>query len=114
MNINQDMRNMLILCDGILIIDKLGIVKYINPSYTRITKLKENEEIINKKLLDIRKDSHLTEVMKTGKKKIGLYRTIEDIKYLVNMVPIFDNGQIIGGISVVNDMHDIQATLDKT
>ncbi|MBQ3437747.1 MAG: sigma 54-interacting transcriptional regulator [Fusobacterium sp.] len=114
MNINQDMRNIFdSLYDGILIIDKLGIVKYINPSYTRITKLKENE-IINKKLLDIRKDSHLTEVMKTGKKKIGLYRTIEDIKYLVNMVPIFDNGQIIGGISVVNDMHDIQATLDKT
>ena len=70
--------------------------------------------MVNKKLLDVRKDSHLTEVMKTGKKKIGLYRTIDEIKYLVNMVPILDNGEIIGGISVVNDMQDIQKTLDKT
>lgn len=114
MNINRDLRNIFdSLYDGILIIDNKGIVKYINPSYTRITKLKE-EDIVNKKLLDVRKDSHLTEVMKTGKKKIGLYRTIDEIKYLVNMVPILDNGEIIGGISVVNDMQDIQKTLDKT
>ncbi len=29
------------LYDGILIIDSEGIVRYINPSYTRITKVKE-------------------------------------------------------------------------
>lgn len=39
------------LYDGILIIDKNGIVKYINPSYTRITKISK-DEILNKKLLE--------------------------------------------------------------
>lgn len=114
MEITEELKNIFdSLYDGILIIDNKGIVKYINPSYTRITRLKE-QDIINKKLLDVRKDSHLTEVMKTGKKKIGLYRTIADIKYLVNMVPIYKNNKIIGGISVVNDMQDIQKTLDST
>lgn len=114
MEITKELKNIFdSLYDGILIIDNKGIVKYINPSYTRITRLNE-DEIINKKLLDVRKDSHLTEVMKTGKKKIGLYRTIADVKYLVNMVPIYDNDEIIGGISVVNDMQDIQKTLDNT
>lgn len=114
MEITEELKNIFdSLYDGILIIDNKGIVKYINPSYTRITRLKE-QDIINKKLLDVRKDSHLTEVMKTGKKKIGLYRTIADIKYLVNMVPIYKNNKIIGGISVVNDMQDIQKTLNST
>ncbi|MDY4012012.1 MAG: sigma 54-interacting transcriptional regulator [Fusobacterium gastrosuis] len=114
MEITEELKNIFdSLYDGILIIDNKGIVKYINPSYTRITRLEE-QDIINKKLLDVRKDSHLTEVMKTGKKKIGLYRTIADIKYLVNMVPIYKNNKIIGGISVVNDMQDIQKTLDST
>lgn len=114
MNISQDLKNIFnSLYDGILIIDIKGIVVYINSSYTRITKLRE-EDIVGKRLLDVRKDSYLTEVMKTGKKKIGLYRTIADIKYLVNMVPIEENGKIIGGISVVNDMQDIQKTLDNT
>lgn len=101
------------LYDGILIIDEKGIVQYINPSYTRITKIKE-EEILNKKLTDVRKDSHLTRVMKSGIQELGLYRTIGNIKYIVNMVPIIENKKIIGGISVVNEMQDIQNTLDKT
>lgn len=114
MNITHEMRNIFdSLYDGILIIDEKGIVKYINPSYTRITKLKESD-IVDKRLLDVRKDSHLTQVMKTGEKKIGLYRTIEEIKYLVNMVPILEDGKIIGGISVVNDLQDVQSTLDRT
>ena len=101
------------LYDGILIIDKNGIVKYINPSYTRITKISK-DEILDKKLLDVRKDSHLTKVMRTGKEELGQYRTINNIRYIVNMTPIFENGEIVGGISVVNDMQDIQKTLDKT
>ena len=46
------------LYDGILIIDKNGIVKYINPSYTSLTKISK-DEILDKTLLDVRKDSHL-------------------------------------------------------
>ena len=37
--------------DKPVIIDKNGIVKYINPSYTRITKISK-DEILNKKLLE--------------------------------------------------------------
>ena len=52
--------------------------------------------------------------MKTGIKEIGQYRTINNIKYIVNMVPIIEKGEIVGGISVLNDMQDIQKNLDKT
>ena len=114
MKIDNNLKNIFdSLYDGILIIDKNGIVIYVNPSYTRITKINK-EDIENKRLLDIRKDSHLTKVMKTGVKEIGQYRTINNIKYIVNMVPIMENNIIIGGISVLNDMQDIQRNLDRT
>ena len=114
MKIDNNLKNIFdSLYDGILIIDKNGIVLYTNPSYTRITKINK-EDIENKRLLDVRKDSHLTKVMKTGIKEIGQYRTINNIKYIVNMVPIIEKGEIVGGISVLNDMQDIQKNLDKT
>ena len=114
MKIDNNLKNIFdSLYDGILIIDKSGIVVYVNPSYTRITKI-DKEDIENKRLLDVRKDSHLTKVMKTGIKEIGQYRTINNIKYIVNMVPIIEEGKIVGGISVLNDMQDIQKNLDKT
>ena len=114
MKIDNNLKNIFdSLYDGILIIDENGIVVYTNPSYTRITKINK-EDIVNKRLLDVRKDSHLTKVMKTGIKEIGQYRTINNIKYIVNMVPIIEEGKIVGGISVLNDMQDIQKNLDKT
>ena len=114
MKIDNNLKNIFdSLYDGILIIDKNGIVVYTNPSYSRITKINK-EDIVNKRLLDVRKDSHLTKVMKTGIKEIGQYRTINNIKYIVNMVPIIEKGEIVGGISVLNDMQDIQKNLDKT
>ncbi len=114
MKIDNNLKNIFdSLYDGILIIDKNGMVVYTNPSYSRITKINK-EDIVNKRLLDVRKDSHLTKVMKTGIKEIGQYRTINNIKYIVNMVPIIEKGEIVGGISVLNDMQDIQKNLDKT
>ena len=114
MKIDNNLKNIFdSLYDGILIIDKNGMVVYTNPSYSRITKINK-EDILNKRLLDVRKDSHLTKVMKTGIKEIGQYRTINNIKYIVNMVPIIEKGEIVGGISVLNDMQDIQKNLDKT
>lgn len=113
MKIDNNLKNIFdSLYDGILIIDKSGIVVYVNPSYTRITKI-DKEDIENKRLLDVRKDSHLTKVMKTGIREIGQYRTINNIKYIVNMVPIIEEGKIVGGISVLNDMQDIQKILIK-
>ena len=56
MKIDNNLKNIFdSLYDGILIIDKSGIVVYVNPSYTRITKI-DKEDIENKRLLDVRKD----------------------------------------------------------
>lgn len=100
------------LYDGILIADRHGIVVYVNPAYTRITKIK-SEEIVGKRLLDIRPGSHLTNVILEGKKELGAHRKVGDIEYIVNMVPIYSNKNIIGGISILNEINDIYNLTEK-
>lgn len=101
------------LYDGILIIDSEGIVRYINPAYTRITKVKE-EEIIGKRLSDVRKGSYLTEVIKSGKLQLNVHRKMDEVEYIVNMVPIYGKkNKVLGGISLLNELNDVYKLTEK-
>ncbi|HBD64159.1 MAG TPA: Fis family transcriptional regulator [Clostridiales bacterium] len=94
------------LYDGILIIDTDEIVKYINPAYTRITKV-TYEEIVGKKLREARPGARLPNVLTTKKPIAGVLREEFGIEYSVNMSPIFEESELIGAISVVSNIDDI-------
>ena len=94
------------LYDGILIIDTDEIVIYINPAYTRITKV-NYEEIVGYKLRDIRPGARLQNVLTVKKPIVGALREEGEIQYSVNMSPIFDNLELVGAISVVSNIDDI-------
>ena len=100
------------LYDGILIIDKEGIVRYINPAYTRITKVEE-KNIIGRYLSEVRPGSRLTNVVKNEKMELGAHRKMGEVEYLVNMVPIYEEGKVIGGISLLNELVDIYKLTEK-
>ncbi|HHZ01560.1 MAG TPA: sigma 54-interacting transcriptional regulator [Tissierellia bacterium] len=94
------------LYDGILIIDTNEIVRYINPAYTRITKV-TYDEIVGNRLRDIRPGARLQNVLRTKKPIVGALREEYGIHYSVNMSPIFENSELIGAISVVSTIDDI-------
>jgi len=94
------------LYDGVLIADKEFIVKYINPSYTRITKV-EAKDIIGESLLAIRPGARLPHVIRNGEKQLRIQRKEGNIEYVVNMAPIIEDDQIIGGISILNEITDV-------
>lgn len=100
------------LYDGILIVDKKGVVRYINPAYTRITKVEE-KNIIGRYLSEVRPGSRLTDVVKDEKMELGAHRKMGDVEYLVNMVPIYEDGKVIGGISLLNELIDIYKLTEK-
>ena len=100
------------LYDGILIVDKEGVVRYINPAYTRITKVEE-KNIIGRYLSEVRPGSRLTDVVKDEKMELGAHRKMGDVEYLVNMVPIYEDGKVIGGISLLNELIDIYKLTEK-
>lgn len=58
--------------DGILVIDREGIVRFINPEYTKITGVKS--EIIGKPLIEYRPGAQLTNTLKDQQCRVGVYR----------------------------------------
>lgn len=94
------------LYDGVLIADGNCIVRYINPSYTRITKV-EKEEILGKPLIEVRPGAKLPSVIRNGKQLLRIPRRVDDVEYIVNMVPIKEDDEVIGGISILNEINDV-------
>lgn len=100
------------LYDGVLIIDKNSIVQYINPAYTRITKVKSCD-IVGKSLKEVRPGARLFNVLTTGEKILRAMRLEDGIEYIVNMSPIFEDDKIIGGISLVKGLNDVYELTNK-
>ena len=93
--------------NGVLITDERSIVRYINPEYTRITGVTK-EQIIGRQLSDVRPGAILPQVVRNGKPMGGVYRREGDVEYVVDMAPIFVNGQLAGGISIVKDITEVR------
>lgn len=103
------------LYDGILIIDKSEIVKYVNIAYTRITNV-DYDEIVNKRLRDIRPGARLQNVLVNKLPIVGALREEDGIEYTVNMSPIIVDSEIIGAISIVStldDAYNLYKAIDK-
>lgn len=104
------------LYDGVLIVDPFGVVEFVNNSYTRITGVKR-EEIVGRPLTSVRPGSQLHQVLETGRRMLGVHRKVDSVEYIVNMVPIIEDGQIAGAISLLNEVGDVvklAETLEKT
>jgi len=92
--------------DGILVIDKDGIVQLVNEEYTNITGVRK-EQIIGKPLTVVRPGALLPTVLRTGMSIEGVFRKEKDLEYVVDMAPIFEKGEIIGGVSVCKSVPEV-------
>jgi sigma-54 dependent transcriptional regulator, acetoin dehydrogenase operon transcriptional activator AcoR len=100
--------------DGVLVIDHEGIVRLINPEYTRITGV--TPDIIGKHLKEYRPGAQLPEILQDGKCKVGVYRKTGDKEYIVDMAPITINHKMIGAVSVcksLTEVHKLTQELKK-
>lgn len=100
------------LYDGILIVDNDAVVRYINPAYTRITKVAEFD-IIGKELLSVRPGAKLPNVVARGAELLRIFREEQGIQYVVNMSSVIVDGEVRGGISVVIEINDVQKLADE-
>ncbi|MHC1761631.1 MAG: sigma-54 interaction domain-containing protein [Negativicutes bacterium] len=103
------------IADGILILDLDGIVHYVNEGYLHISGLKR-EQIIGRRLSDVRPGALLPKVVATGKPMADIYRKEGNTEYVADLAPLYKNGEIIGGVGVLKDMNrllDVSKTLEK-
>lgn len=101
--------------EGILMIDAEARIVFANQSYLDFVK-KTADEIMGRPLREVRPGARLPEVLTTGKPILHAPRTEKnDDIYFVNMYPVFLDGAIAGGLSVVTfirDAYDFRTELE--
>ena len=101
--------------EGVLMIDAEARIVFVNQSYLDFVK-KTADEIMGRPLREVRPGARLPEVLVTGQPILHAPRMEEnDDIYFVNMYPVFLNGAVAGGLSVVTfirDAYDFRTELE--
>lgn len=90
--------------EGIVIIDRQGVILFGNDAYRQFLDRETGTEVGNiegRRLRDLRPGAKLPEVLDTGKPMFNFPRQEHDAIYYVNMYPLFENDELVGGLSVV-------------
>ncbi|PKM50442.1 MAG: Fis family transcriptional regulator [Firmicutes bacterium HGW-Firmicutes-7] len=99
--------------DGICVLDDQGEITYVNTAYTRITG-QALENIIGKNIVQISPKGDRMNVLRTGLPILGSIRKKENqVVVVANVNPIIVDGQILGAISVIKDITEVQVLADK-
>ena len=114
MELNQDARAVLdAMREGINILDAEGRIIFGNKAYLDFLSKETGigiGSIEGQYLRDLRPGARLPEVLATGKPILHAPRMEkQDEIYFVNMYPIFQDGEMVGGLSVVTFLKDAYA-----
>ena len=121
MELNQDARAVLdAMQEGINIVDMDGRIVFGNQAYRAFLDRETGGDIgpiEGRFLRELRPGARLPEVLSTGRPILHAPRKEkEDEIYFVNMYPIYQDGHMVGGLSVVTflkDAYDFQSQLEE-
>lgn len=100
--------------EAIEVADNQGIIKYVNPAFTRITGISEKERI-GQNIFDASPDGALATVLKTGKNVFG-HRTMVGgsiAEVVSNAAPIMVDSKIEGAVVVFQHFTDVMKLMDE-
>lgn len=94
--------------EGVQVVDNLGTIKYVNPTFLKILGLQEDERI-GKNIFEVSPDGSLATVLKTGQPVTNLKNNPKgtDIQLVSSAVPIYIADNMIGAIAINQDVRDI-------
>jgi phosphotransferase system HPr (HPr) family protein len=99
--------------DGICVLDEEGIITYINSAYEKI--INDNREnMVGKNINNVSPQGYRKEVLVT-KKQIshGISKKKSGMQTISNVSPIIVDGELLGVISVVKDITEVQRLSEK-
>ncbi len=100
--------------DAIEVVDEHGIVKYVNPAFTRVTGIPENKRV-NRNIFDVSPQGALAQSLIQQKPVTG-YRTYvggSDADVISNASPIIVDGEFMGAVVVFQPVGDILKLMDE-
>lgn len=99
--------------EGILVIDRAGCIIFGNTTYQKFLRQELGDDLGNiegRRLRELRPGARLPDVFLDGKPILHQTRKeIEDF-YFVNMYPIYEGEELVGGISVITFLEDAYQT----
>lgn len=97
-----------VLHDGVAAINERGTVVYVNEANTRITQLKP-ADVLGRPVGEVVPNSHLLEVLATGRELIGVRTRVNDREVVSNIVPVHRDGRVVGVVSIFRDITEVLA-----
>ncbi len=100
--------------DAIEVVDEHGIVKYVNPAFTRVTGIPESKRV-NRNIFDVSPQGALAQSLIQQKPVTG-YRTYvggSDADVISNASPIIVDGELMGAVVVFQPVGDILRLMDE-
>ncbi|MCP4578465.1 MAG: PAS domain-containing protein [Deltaproteobacteria bacterium] len=100
--------------NGILVVDAKGIVVLYNQAAHRIFRL-DNPDPVGKHMSRVRPEAwpDIRKILQTGQPQVGLRIEMDQTTIIANRSPIMDSGEIIGVISVFQDISDHEAIISQ-
>ena len=94
--------------EGIQMVDRKGIIKYVNQGFTRITGIPASQRI-GTNVFEVSPDGALVEVLRTGKPCMGKRNKAvgSNAEVISNASPIIINGEMIGAVVVFQDITEV-------
>ncbi|MGE7758998.1 sigma 54-interacting transcriptional regulator [Peribacillus sp. NPDC097895] len=93
--------------NGIVAIDKNGMITSFNPATERISGVKRNGAL-GRFLNDVFIPSGMLEVLRTGEPQYATKYQVGNRKYITNRTPIIENGEVTGVVGVFQDISEME------
>ncbi|CCU78874.1 hypothetical protein HSACCH_00955 [Halanaerobium saccharolyticum subsp. saccharolyticum DSM 6643] len=93
--------------EGIIAIDKDGIVNVFNPQAEKLFNLNQNN-VIDYRADEVLPNTRLLEVIKTGEKELNQIQNIGETRIATNRVPIKVENKVNGAVATFQDVTKIQ------
>lgn len=99
---------------GVIVIDESCIVNLVNPAYEDIMGV-PREELLGANIQDKIENSRMHIVLKTGVPEFAEVQIVKGRQVVVNRVPLFKNGRVVGGIgeALFKDINEVEAVLQR-
>ncbi|MBF7083853.1 sigma 54-interacting transcriptional regulator [Desulfallas sp. Bu1-1] len=99
--------------NGIIAIDKRGVITIFNTSARRILGISDSN-VIGKYIIDVLPKTRLPWILKTGKPEFNVKTEFEPAKKLfANYSPIMNNGELIGAVAVFQDFSELESVSEE-
>lgn len=95
------------LNEGVLAVDKNGVVQFANRSAAKMLGKKKAKELINTPFTDCCNDGFIKNVISTGEKEFNIReQSIDNSNVLLDCIPIKEKDDIIGAVAILHNREE--------